>query len=107
MEQHERDQHRAYQRHIAADPGRVLVRPFNPTSEQRAFKISARVMSLSEEEVHALLEQVLAEFGERHLKTREFLKQRYEQVRQYLLTDQKLSEDARCCSPLISRMSIR
>jgi predicted GH43/DUF377 family glycosyl hydrolase len=50
-------------------------------------------MSLSESEVHTLLEQVLAEFGDRHLKIREFLKMRCEQMHDYMLTDQKLSEE--------------
>jgi predicted GH43/DUF377 family glycosyl hydrolase len=75
------------------DRARVLVRPFRPTSEQRTIKICARVMSLSDGEVHTLLKQVLAEFGDRHLKIREFLKMRCEQIRNYLLTDQKLSEE--------------
>src|SRR5437667_10281017 len=78
---------------LRPDPARVLIRPFNPTTEQRAIKICARVMDLSEAEVSTLLEQVLAEFGERHLKIREFLKRRYVQVSHYLMTDKKLSED--------------
>jgi predicted GH43/DUF377 family glycosyl hydrolase len=78
---------------LRPDPARVLIRPFTLTSEQRAIKICARVMSLKEKEVTTLLEQTLAEFGERHLATREFLRRRFEQVKQYLLTDEKLSED--------------
>ena len=39
----------------------MLIRPFNPPTEQRALKISARVMGLAEEEVRALLDRVLAE----------------------------------------------
>src|ERR1043166_226313 len=76
---------------LRPDPARVLIRPFNPTSEQRAMKITARVMALTEEEVRMLLDQVLAEFGERHLQTREFLRRRFDQVQSHLLTDQKLS----------------
>src|SRR5204862_529868 len=49
------------------DRTRVLIRPFNITSEQRAVNICARVMSLSEEEARVQVEQVLAEFGELHL----------------------------------------
>ncbi|HYV31043.1 MAG TPA: glycosidase, partial [Candidatus Binatia bacterium] len=78
---------------LRPDRARVLVRPFNLTSDQRAVKISARVMALPEAEVHWLLGQLLAEFGERHLKIREFLERRYQQVRAYLLTDQKLSAE--------------
>ncbi len=84
----------------AADPllpdrGRVLIRPFNLTSEQRAVNICARVMCLSEEEVSALVDQVLAEFGERHLQIRNLLRTRYEKIKKHLLTNQRLSE-ARC-----------
>lgn len=74
------------------DRTRVLIRPFNITSEQRAVNICARVMSLSEEEVRVQLEQVLAEFGERHLQIRELLRSRYERMKKYLLTNQKVSE---------------
>jgi len=39
----------------------VLIRPFNVTTEERAVKICARASS-ARGGVHALLEQVLAEF---------------------------------------------
>src|SRR5687768_76330 len=74
------------------DRTRVLIRPFNITNEQRAVNICARVMSLSEEEVRVQLEQVLSEFGERHLQIRELLRSRYERMKKYLLTNQKVSE---------------
>jgi len=75
------------------DRTRVLIRPFRPPSEQRAIKICAHVMSLSEAEVHTLLEQVQAEFGERHLKIHKLLRRRFEDVRQYLADHQELSEE--------------
>ena len=74
------------------DRTRVLIRPFNITNEQRAVNICARVMSLSEEETRVQLEQVLAEFGERHLQIRELLRGRFERMKKYLLTNQKVSE---------------
>lgn len=77
------------------DRARVLIRPFNFTNEQRAVNICARVLSLSEGEARAQLEQVLAEFGERHLQMRELLRERYEQMKKYLLTNQKISETRR------------
>ncbi len=75
------------------DPARVLVRPFYPATDERAAKVCGRVMALPETAVRTLLDQVLAEFGERHLKTREFLKRRFAQVRKHLLTNRKLSEE--------------
>jgi predicted GH43/DUF377 family glycosyl hydrolase len=75
------------------DRTRVLARPFRPMGAQRAVKICARVMSLPETEVHALLDQVLAEFGDRHPRVREFFKRQFDEVQPYLLTGQKLSEE--------------
>jgi predicted GH43/DUF377 family glycosyl hydrolase len=75
------------------DRTRVLARPFRPMSDQRAVKICARVMALPESEVHTLLEQVRAEFGERHPKTKDFLKRQFDEVRPYLLNGQRLSEE--------------
>src|SRR5205823_6490197 len=73
------------------DRTRVLIRPFLLPDDQRTVQICERVIALPESEVHALLEQVLAEFGERHLKIREFLRRRFERVGSGLPADGKLS----------------
>src|SRR5256885_9311408 len=75
------------------DRTRVLIRPFNLASGERVGKICAQVMALPESQVHALLAEVQSEFGERHLKIREFLKRRFEQVRHALRNHRKLSEE--------------
>ncbi len=75
--------------------GRVVIRPFEPTDEKRFERIIARVLSLSESEVDALIADVMQEFHGRHLKTRDFFLHRFQQVKQYLLTDQHLSENRR------------
>ncbi len=75
------------------DRTRVLLRPFHFMSDQRAITICTQVMALPEGEVHTLLEQLSAEFGERHLKIREFFRKRFDEVRPYLLTDEKPSEE--------------
>jgi predicted GH43/DUF377 family glycosyl hydrolase len=75
------------------DRTRVLVRPFKLGSEQRVMRICAHVMALSEGEVHSLLEEVQAEFAERHPKIHEFLRRRFDQVRPYLSTSQEVSEE--------------
>jgi len=77
---------------LRPDPARVLLRPFNPPTEQRFIKICARVLALAEGDVHSLLREVMAEFGERHIEITRMLKRRFQQVRPYLLTDQTLSE---------------
>jgi predicted GH43/DUF377 family glycosyl hydrolase len=78
---------------LLPDRSRVLVRPFRLTSEQRAINLCARVMSLTEDEVRKLLADVTAEFSERHQQMRDLLKARFDQVKGFLLTNQKLSEE--------------
>jgi predicted GH43/DUF377 family glycosyl hydrolase len=75
------------------DRTRVLARPLQVARRQRAATICAQVMALPESEVRTLLEQVEAEFGERHLQIREFLRRRFEQVRPWLRNGQKLSDE--------------
>src|SRR5436190_3389758 len=77
---------------LRADPRRVLVRPFNPTTPERARKICARVLALPESEVSGLLRQLESEFGERHRKTREFFRHRFLHAQQFLPSDSPLSE---------------
>ena len=74
---------------------RVVIRPFELTTEQRVEKIIARVGALSDSEVDHLLDAVMRDFRERHQKTREFLLHRFEQVREFLLTDRPQSEARR------------
>src|SRR6266568_3617831 len=74
---------------------RVVIRPFEPQSENRIEKIIARVSSLAETEVEGLLERVMREFRERHQRTREFFLHRFDQVRKHLITDQPVSESRR------------
>lgn len=75
------------------DRTRVLARPLDLASRPRAVKICAQVMALPEIEVRALLEQVEAEFGERHVQIREFLRRRFDQLRPWLRTGQELSSE--------------
>jgi predicted GH43/DUF377 family glycosyl hydrolase len=74
------------------DRTRVLLRPFHAMSDQRAMTICAEVAALPECEVHPRLEQLLKQFGERHLKIREFFRTRFDEVRPYLLTELKAGE---------------
>lgn len=71
---------------------RVLFRPFRFGGEQRPIKIVARLMAFSERQVSELLSDVLRDFKGRHQKPQEFFLHRFEEVRQFLLTDDELSE---------------
>jgi predicted GH43/DUF377 family glycosyl hydrolase len=66
---------------------RVVLRPFHMASELRAEHNIARVAALSEPEVEQKLGLVLRDFGARHLRTIDFLANRYQQVRKHNLTD--------------------
>ena len=74
------------------DRTRVLLRPFRLTNDRRAINLCAQVMVLPESEVHTLLHQVQAEFGERHVKIDEFLRRRFERIRSSLPAGAKVSE---------------
>ena len=80
---------------VVLDPDRthVLARPFRLMNEKRSIKISARVMALPESEVHRLLQEVRAEFGDRQVKIDSFLRRRYDDVSPFLLSGQRLSEE--------------
>jgi predicted GH43/DUF377 family glycosyl hydrolase len=71
------------------------MRPFNPGDRDRAARIIARIMSLSDDTVAALLEDVSSEFCKRHQDIRGRFLERFEQVRQGMLTDEELSEPRR------------
>jgi predicted GH43/DUF377 family glycosyl hydrolase len=74
---------------------RVLFRPFEPTNQERILKIIARVMSISDEEVVALLDEVMQEFQGRHQRLQSFFLERFESVRHHLLTDETLNDSRR------------
>lgn len=72
---------------------RVLFRPFELTDPQRIMKIMGRVMELSDAEVDALLDGVMAEFHGRHQRLQNFFLSRFESLREHLLTDRPLSDN--------------
>jgi predicted GH43/DUF377 family glycosyl hydrolase len=80
---------------IKPNAARVLFRPFRLFGDARSMKVMARIMALSDDEVERLLGEVLKEFRGRHIKLLPFFLQRFEQVSEHLLTDQRLSENRR------------
>jgi predicted GH43/DUF377 family glycosyl hydrolase len=80
---------------LKPDQSRVLLRPFNPENAKRAGSIVARIMSLPEDQVGPLLEEISAEFSQRHQHIHDRFLERFEQIREMLLTDQELSEQRR------------
>jgi predicted GH43/DUF377 family glycosyl hydrolase len=80
---------------LRPDQSRVLLRPFTPGDSQRVGSIITRIMSLPEERVCVLLHEISAEFSERHRNLHDLFLERFEQVRDTLLTDEELSEERR------------
>src|SRR5438445_6246843 len=77
---------------LRADQSRVLVRTLSPEDYQRAGRIITRIMLLPETRVGPLLDEVSAEFSQRHQQIHKSFLERFEQVRDLLLTDEKISE---------------
>ena len=77
---------------LAPNSTRVLYRPFSAIDPQRALRIMARELALSDDEVEVLLENVLSEFHGRHYRLRQYFQGRFESVSEYLPTDEPLSE---------------
>jgi predicted GH43/DUF377 family glycosyl hydrolase len=78
---------------IKPDCTRVLFRPFDPTSKERILKIISRIIVFSEAEVKTQLQQVLQDFSSRHVQLEQFFLKRFEQIRQYLITDNPLTRE--------------
>ncbi len=72
---------------------RVVIRPFELGNSGRIERVLARIASISDDEVDVQLAQVMQDFLGRHQQTRKFFLHRFEQVKQYRLTDQPLSEN--------------
>ena len=77
---------------LQPNPTRVLFREFAPHTEERALKIIARVMQLSEDDVQRQYQGVLAEFKDRHRGLPEFFLKRFRHFQHLLFTDQPMSE---------------
>ena len=80
---------------LAPDQSRVLLRPFTPGDSQRVERIISRIMSLPEDRVGVLLEEISAEFSQRHQQIRGLFLERFGQVHEMLSTDESVSEQRR------------
>jgi predicted GH43/DUF377 family glycosyl hydrolase len=78
---------------LKPDHRRVLFLPFRPISEAQTLKIVARIMSLTEEETRQEIKNVFDEFGNRHQKLQDYFLKRFDQIREYTITDKPNSEE--------------
>ncbi len=80
---------------LEPDQSRVLLRPFSPGGSERMSRIISRILSLTEDEVGRLLEEISTEFSRRHQDIRNLFLERFEQVRELVVADEKISEQRR------------
>ena len=80
---------------LKPDQSRVLLRPFSPGDSQRVGRIIARIIALPEEQVGPLLDEISAEFSQRHLQIHKRFLERFEQVREKHVAEEDLSEERR------------
>jgi predicted GH43/DUF377 family glycosyl hydrolase len=75
------------------DLSRVLLRPFNPATEDIARRIVTRAMTLSDADVTELLEHVLSEFEDRHEQVKQLLRRRFTQVQHHVNGNGPITSD--------------
>jgi predicted GH43/DUF377 family glycosyl hydrolase len=80
---------------LKPDQSRVLLRPFNPGDPARIGRIIARIMSLPEEQIGPLLNEISAEFSQRHEQIRKLFLERFELIAKLVATDDGISEQRR------------
>src|SRR6266542_3536342 len=80
---------------LSPDQSRVLLRPFSPGGPERVAGIIGRIMSLPEDRAGPLLDEVCAEFSQRHQQIRKLFLERFEQVRASLAVVEETSEQRR------------
>jgi predicted GH43/DUF377 family glycosyl hydrolase len=80
---------------LTPNQSRVLLRPFNPGDPQRIGRIIARIMAVPEDQIEPLLNEVSAEFSQRHEQIHKLFLERFEQIRKLVLLDGEISEPRR------------
>ena len=76
---------------LVPESGRVIIRPFIPSSVHRITTIIGRALALSEEDAVRDLDLVLKEFDARHLDMHAPLLANYERVVPHIFTQRPLS----------------
>ncbi len=77
---------------LTPDQSRVLLRPFAPGDSQRMARIITRIMSIPEDRVGPLLEEVSVEFSRRHERIMNVFQERFGDLRELLVTEERVSD---------------
>jgi len=65
---------------LSPDQSRVLLRPFNPGPPERIARIVERILSVPEDRIEPLLEEICDEFCRRHQNIKHLFRERFQQV---------------------------
>src|SRR4051812_4533619 len=77
------------------DQSRVLLRPFSPGDYDRANGIIARIISLSDDRVRTLVDEISQEFSGHHQQIQKRFMERFEQLRDQHLSNDDLTDQRR------------
>ena len=77
---------------LQPDQSRVLLRAFSLGDHERTARIIERILALPEQQVGSLLDEIAAEFSQRHQQISKIFLQRFEQVRDLLTPNEDISE---------------
>jgi len=80
---------------LQPDQSRVLLRQFSPGNAERTGGILARILAIPEDHVRAILDEVTAEFSQRHHDIHRLFLERFEQMRQLVPALPSLCEERR------------
>ncbi len=80
---------------FSSNPGRVITKFYLPGGANRTRHIIDRVIGLSEDEVNANLEEIIAGFSTRHKNVWQIFRRNFDEIERYLPADTKISDDRR------------
>jgi predicted GH43/DUF377 family glycosyl hydrolase len=69
---------------ISPVQSRVLLRPFYPGDAQQAARIIERIMTVPEDQVGPLLDEISTEFSKRHSRIDKFFQERFNQIHDFV-----------------------
>jgi len=78
-----------------AEVSRVITRLHVPGSEERTRAVIDRVLGLADEETHALLQDVIRQFSDRHRDFRSILENNYRRIEHCVPNGHAISQDVR------------
>ncbi len=89
---------------LKPDPGKVLLRPLEPSSENQKLNIITRISKLTETEVKNELKRVKDEFDLRHRNTEDFFLKRFNQIASYFSRGQEISRERKLLTGAVFSM---